>query len=76
MCHLIQATLQSVISPRLLHPLFSSHLVLSKYNIPLSIRHKVKQARFKIKYNIPLSISHKSKQARFKYKIPRYKIGS
>ena len=56
--------------PRLLSPLFSSHVARFKCNIPCS--HKAKQARFK--YNIPRSLSHKSKQARFKYNIPRYRI--
>ena len=39
--------------PQLLGPLFSSHLAFFKCNIPRSLSHKPKQARFK--YNIPRS---------------------
>ena len=62
-----------VISPRLLSPLFSSHLAHFKCNVSRSRIRKAKQAC--VKCNFPRFLSHKPNQANFKYNIPRSKIG-
>ena len=63
----------TVISPRLLSPLFSSHLAHFKCNISRSISHIAKQVR--IKCNIPHCLSHKPKRAGLRCNISRSQIG-